>query len=86
MLDWELRIQAGSKLIEWGIISPSKDDFCSLGDRDDPVYAHLAWLLDYSDGQQFMFSFRESDRVKLQWLLSPYGFTIYKMLVLRKNV
>lgn len=86
MLDWEMRIAAGRRLIEWGIISPSPDEPYGLGDEGDPVYAHLAWLLDYEDGEHFMFGFRESDREKLRWLLSPYGLTVYKMLVLRKHV
>lgn len=86
MRDWELRMAVGRRLISWGIISPLTDEHYGFGDGNDPVYQHLAWLLDYEDGEHFMFGFREADRVKLEWLLSPYGLTVYRMMVLRKNV
>ena len=74
---------AGHRLIEWGVVSPSKIAPYGLGDKGDPVYAHLAWLLNYEDGEHFMFGFRETDREKLKWLVSPHGLTIYKMLVIK---
>jgi len=84
MRDWELRMQAGQRLVQWGIVSVPADELYGMG--DDPVYEHLAWLLDYEDGEHFMFGFRETDREKLEWLLSPYGLTVYRMMVLRKHV
>ena len=86
MRDWEMRMEVGRRLIKWGVVAPLTDEHYGFGDEDDPVYAHLAWLLDYADGQNFMFGFRESDREKLQWLCSPHGLTIYRMMVVRKHM
>ena len=83
MRDWELRIAVGKRLVKWGVVPVPYDE---VGMGDDPVYAHLAWLLGYDNGEHFMFGFRESDREKLEWLLGPYGLTVYRMMVLRKYV
>lgn len=81
--DWMLRIRAGQRLIEWGVVVPHSDMLFGDGTSDDPVYAHLAWLLGYEDGEHFMFGFREDDREKLVQLLGPHGLTIYKIMVLK---
>ena len=83
MQNWELRMETGKRLIEWGIVSLSKEAFYGLGDEGDPVYNHLAWLLGYKNGLDLMYNFHESDRDKLEALLGPYGLTIYRIMVLR---
>lgn len=84
--DWQLRVAAGQRLIDWGIVAPNPDILIGDGSPDDPVYGHLAWLLNYENGEHFMFGFREDDREKLELLLGPYGLTIYKIMVLKKNI
>jgi len=80
---WEMRIQVAELLIDWGVVE--KVPIINIGMGDDPAYTHLAWLLDYPNGEIMMYNFREEDREKLELLCGPHGPTIYKILVLKKS-
>lgn len=82
-LSWQLRIEVGEQLIGWNIVKDPPRNM--LGEINDPVYQHLAWLLGYEDAAALMFEFREEDRQKLEQLLGPYGRTIYRIMVLKRT-
>lgn len=85
MPTWKLRMAVAKQLINWGVIDMPVEATVGYGDEDDSIYSHLAWLLGYASGLDFMLAFRADDREKLELLLGPHGLTIYKILLLRKT-
>lgn len=85
MAVWQLRIEVGERLVQWGVVTRDENIAIGDGSSEDPVYTHLAWLLDYADGTEMMDDFRDEDVPKLRLLLGPHGLTIYRIMVLRRT-